>query len=194
MTCIIGIADGKNVWMGGDSCSISGLDYHLTKLSKVFICENFLIGYTTSFRMGQILQYHVDWKALTEQYDKYHDNILSFMIVHVVEELREKFKTKGFTRINDNTETSGQFLIGFQGELFRFDNDFQVNTYHPLVENFVCITLGCGADYALGALFALKHKKKNVRKNIQLAMATAEACSAGVKLPATILKIKREIK
>ena len=52
MTCIVGLIDGRRVWMGGDSAGVSGLDITVRADAKVFRNGDFLIGFTSSFRMG----------------------------------------------------------------------------------------------------------------------------------------------
>ena len=59
MTCIIGYNDKENdkLFMIGDSLGVGGLDVVLRDDPKVFHNGDFLIGYTTSFRMGQLLRF-----------------------------------------------------------------------------------------------------------------------------------------
>ena len=58
MTCIVGCIHNGKVFLAGDQLGSNGYykENH-EKLTKVFKVGEFLIGYTTSFRMGQILQY-----------------------------------------------------------------------------------------------------------------------------------------
>lgn len=57
MTCIIGYNDKENekIYMIGDSAGVSNLDVTVRSDKKVFFNGDFLFGFTTSFRMGQIL-------------------------------------------------------------------------------------------------------------------------------------------
>ena len=61
MTCIIAFIDQKGVGhMAADSAG-TNTEYHtqsLRKQSKIFRNGEFIFGFTTSFRMGQILQYN----------------------------------------------------------------------------------------------------------------------------------------
>ena len=57
MTAIVAIRQDNTVYMGGDSAGVAGLKITIRKDPKVFINGNFLMGFTTSFRMGQLLQY-----------------------------------------------------------------------------------------------------------------------------------------
>lgn len=57
MTCIVGLVDGDRVILGGDSAGIAGWHLQLRADEKVFRNGPYAIGFTTSFRMGQILRY-----------------------------------------------------------------------------------------------------------------------------------------
>ena len=59
MTCIVGYVEKGVVYLGGDSCCGNASYYtqNITVEPKVFKIGEFVIGYTTSFRMGQILKY-----------------------------------------------------------------------------------------------------------------------------------------
>ena len=60
MTCIVGLEHDGKVYMGGDSAAVGGMDVYPSRIPKVFQAGRYLIGYTTSFRMGQLLQYGLD--------------------------------------------------------------------------------------------------------------------------------------
>jgi hypothetical protein len=58
MTCIVSLVDGDTVYMGGDSAAVEDGHYLTrTRNPKVFINGAYLIGYTSSFRMGQLLEF-----------------------------------------------------------------------------------------------------------------------------------------
>lgn len=52
MTCIIGFIKNKKVYIGGDSAGVGGSHVTIRRDSKVFKNGNFIMGYTSSFRMG----------------------------------------------------------------------------------------------------------------------------------------------
>jgi len=141
MTCIVGLVENGKVYVGGDSLSGSAYVGRVTTLHKVFRKGGFVIGYTSSFRMGQLLEHVVEFPE-SDVYD------MHYMVSVFIEECRKVFKDHGYTTINDNQETGGSFLVAVSGQLFRVDNDFQVNQYHDGM-----FALGCGEDYALGALY-----------------------------------------
>jgi len=198
MTCVVGIADKGKVWMGADSAAISGYDDICTSVKKVFKKNGFIIGYTTSFRMGQILENHIDYEMLEEK-SKEYNNDLNFLIVEFIQYAREALKIHGYTNIDSNTETGGQFMLGWNGKLYLIHNDFQVL---PLGndEHITMHAIGCGADYALGALNAAYNfvllSDNRLRKTygdpeilIGMALSVSSSYSCGVHEPFYTLSI-----
>jgi len=153
VTCIIGVAEEHAVWMGADSASSAGWTGRISCLPKVFRVGKFLIGYTTSFRMGQILQHHLSVRA-----QKVDESDAEYMVCGFAEAVRSCLKEHGFAKIENNVETGGQFLVGYKGRLYVVDTDFQVNIH---ADNFDAV--GCGAQYALGAMQALSDKSPEER-------------------------------
>jgi len=162
MTCVVGLeVDGK-VYIGGDSASASGWDIKATRLRKVFKLNGFLIGYTTSFRMGQLLEHQLD---IDLQKDTQKD--LEYMITTFIEAVRNCLKDGGFAKVENEQETGGQFLVGYRGIVYCIEQDFQVNTS---IDGFDAV--GCGAHYALGSLWAtqdLSNPEERVLKALEVA-------------------------
>ena len=98
MTCVVGIADKGKVWMGADSGAISGYDSICSSIKKVFKKSGFIIGYTTSFRMGQILENHIDYEFLVEKAKEYN-NQLDFLVIEFIQAAREALKIHGYINI-----------------------------------------------------------------------------------------------
>lgn len=71
MTCIVGLVDQGNVWIGGDSAGVGGYDLMLRADQKVFRNGDFLMGFTSSFRMGQLLRYKLSPPKLHSDDDIY---------------------------------------------------------------------------------------------------------------------------
>ena len=142
MTCIIGLVYGDNVYIGGDSAAVAGFEVRRTKQPKVFRLGEMAIGYTTSFRMGQLLQYNVCMEQPADGQD-----LMEYMVHDFVELVRNCFKEHGFTKVENNQESSGTFLVGFRGRLFSIEDEFQVCENNDGIE-----AIGCGRQYALGAI------------------------------------------
>lgn len=170
MTCIIGLVEDGRIYMGGDSMAAASWDARITKLRKVFHLKNFLIGYTTSFRMGQLLQYCLEVTPQNGEDD------MAYMVNVFAEAVRQLFKDNGFSKIDSNQEEGGVFLVGYKKHLYRIDNDFQVNEFQDGFD-----ACGSGEGYALGAMKALG--KTSPKEQIVQALEIAGHFSNGVEAP-----------
>lgn len=182
MTCIVGLVDGKNVYMGADSSGISGYDLMLRKDKKIFKKSNdhgdlFLIAFSNSFRMGQILKYcfepppHLDFIDIHE-----------YMVKDFVSSVRESFTNHGVYSRKDEVE-DGWILVGIEGRLFTIEPDCQVaETTLPYY------SIGCGDSYAKGAMFS-NHHLGDPKKRIIHALECSERFSAGVRGPFVVESI-----
>jgi hypothetical protein len=171
MTCIVGIANGTTVFLGGDSASVGGLDISRTLHPKVFKNGPYVMGYTSSFRMGQLLEFSV-----LPAPPKQEQNLYRFMVTKFVPAIRKLFKDGGYLKVEDEQEEGGTFLVGLKGELFIVDDDFQVQ---QKPEHFYAC--GCGEPIALGAMYVTDDLPP--RERLRLALEAAEQYSAGVRAP-----------
>ena len=84
--------------------------------------------------------------------------------------------------VNSSREEGGTFLVGYKGELFSIQSDFQVakniNAYDAI---------GCGADIAKGSLFTTRADGTALDVKVEVALNATEAHSAGVSAPFVIL-------
>lgn len=172
MTCIVGLVEGDTVWMGGDSAGVAG-DYRLTVRAdqKVFRKGPMLFGFTTSFRMGQILRYSL---AIPE-----HDSEISieqFMATAFVDAVRSCLRESGWASKTNERENGGTFLVAFKGRLFTVFDDYQVAIAADGYD-----AIGCGDLIARGALFA--SDGRSGRDRVEIALMAAERMSAGVRGP-----------
>ncbi len=174
MTCIAGIVEGSKVYIGGDSAGVSGYVVYHRSDPKVFRCGSFLIGFTTSFRMGQLLRYTFHAPELPEGMDPF-----DYMVKLFVENLRECFKIGGYAKKESDQESGGQFLVGYTGRLFSIESDYQVA---ELADGYAAV--GSGAEVALGALYATQGA--DARKRITVALEAAAHFTAYVRGPFVI--------
>jgi ATP-dependent protease HslVU (ClpYQ) peptidase subunit len=172
MTCIVGISNGTTVFLGGDSASVGGLSLSRTLHPKVFQNGPYIMGYTTSFRMGQLLEFG----ELPEPNKHDRKNLYRFMVTKFVPAIRKIFKDGGFSKVSNSVEEGGTFLVGLKGEFFIVDSDYQVQ---QKPENFYAC--GCGEDIALGAMYATKGQSPKDR--LRIALEAAEQYSGGVSGP-----------
>lgn len=178
MTCVVGLEHEGSVYMGSDSMASDGWSQSISRLPKVFYRTDYLIGYSSSFRMGQVLQYTPLPQWLMD--GRECDSEEQFLVTKVVESIRIAFKEAGFTTIENSQESGGHFLIGFRSRLYHIANDFQVNSF---AEGYAAI--GSGEQYAIGALHATSNRMDPERRVLK-ALKAAEAHSTGVIGPFSV--------
>lgn len=171
MTCIVGFVEGNTVWMGGDSAGVGGLDLTVRADAKVFRNGPMLFGFTSSFRMGQLLRYALEIPDHDPRMD-----VDKYMVTTFVDAVRECLKSHGWAEKEKEQERGGHFLVGYKGRLFQVESDYQVGIALDGYD-----ATGCGEQIARGALFATSHLSG--RERIEMALRAAERCSAGVRAP-----------
>lgn len=171
MTCIVGIAHEGKVYLGGDSAGVGGWESTERADKKVFVNGDFVMGFTTSFRMGQILQY-----AFSPVKRHPDQDVMAYMVTTFVDGVRNALKVGGYASASNNTESGGTFLVGYAGRLFRIDDDYQVGESRCGYD-----AVGCGESHAKGALFAVPGAP--VAERLELALKAAAQHSAGVRAP-----------
>lgn len=171
MTCIVGLVDENKVYIGGDSAGVAGYGLTVRADEKVFINGDFVMGFTSSFRMGQLLRYSLNPP-------KYHPDIdlIEYMVTSFIEAVRKCLKEGGVAEKKDDKERAGTFLVGFNGKLFKIDSDYQVGV--PALTFDAC---GCGEDIALGSMYS--NSSLPPIERITQALEAAEQFSAGVRHP-----------
>lgn len=175
MTCIAGLVHEGKVCIGGDSAGIEG--YHLVPRadSKVFRNGPYLIGFTSSFRMGQILRY----EAVLPPPPSEGAELMRHMVVDFIGAVRKVFDAGGYAKRDNQREEAGAFLVGVNGRLFEVNSDYQVG---ESLADFAAV--GCGATYAMGAMNVTRGLPK---RRVLRALKTAERFSAGVRGPFVVM-------
>ena len=177
MTCVAAVTDGTHVYMGGDSAGVSGLQLQVRGDPKVFKKDDrFIIGFTSSFRMGNILRYQFTPPELKPEHD-----IDEYMIDGFAQSALKCFREQGFATVRNEQVTGGQFLVGVRGRIFIIDNDFQVGWVRT---DYAAV--GCGADVACGSLHATGALQVAPMQRVKMALEAAEQHSAGVRAPWTL--------
>jgi 20S proteasome alpha/beta subunit len=177
MTCIAAVADGTHVYMGGDSAGIAGLTLQVRGDPKVFKRDDrFIIGFTSSFRMGNILRYQFTPPELKAEHD-----IDEYMVDGFAQAAQKCFREHGFATVRNEQVTGGQFLVGVRGRIFIIDSDFQVGWVRS---DYAAV--GCGADAACGSLHATAALQVEASQRVKMALEAAEQHSAGVRGPWTL--------
>ena len=172
MTCIVGIVDAGRVLIAGDSAGSDGWHVDSRADSKVFTVGPYAMGFTTSFRMGQLLRYRLDVPGPdTWDVDRY-------MATTFVDAVRDCLKAGGFATTKDGAEVGGMFLVGVAGRLYTIASDYQIGTSHA---GFAAV--GSGYLAALGALHATPDRTAEDR--LRLALEAAADLTAAVRPPFT---------
>lgn len=179
MTAIAGIVENGKVWIGGDSAGVGGLSLQVRSDPKVFKNQDFAFGYTSSFRMGQLLQY-----SFTPPKPLEGESGMEYMVRRFVPAVKDVFKEGGYQSNKDGQDEGGTFLVGHRGQLYEIESDYQV----ARVRQPYC-AVGCGQDMALGSLHSTEHFDLPPRERITMALDAAEAFSAGVRGPHFIVSV-----
>jgi hypothetical protein len=177
VTVIAGVVDSGAVLIGGDSAGIGGYQLTVRRDSKVFINGPYVMGFTSSFRMGQLLR----WSLKPPPPNG--DELEQFMVTEWIDAVRGCLQEGGYAANYSGQESGGTFLVGVRGRLFEVDSDYQVG--EPL-DGYAAV--GCGADIALGALHATRALGLSADERVMGALQAAERHSAGVRGPFTLLR------
>ena len=177
MTAIAAIVENGVVYIGGDSAGVNGLSLQSRLDPKVFINGECIFGYTSSFRMGQILQY-----SFTSPIPLEAENGMDYMVKRFIPAVKIAMRECGFQTTKNGQDFGGTFIVGYRGELYSIEDDYQVarlkQAYHAC---------GCGSDLILGSLYTTDEYEMSPSERIATALRAAEAFSAGVRGPFTVL-------
>lgn len=178
MTCIVGIVSNGTVTIAGDSAASDKKSVTIRADSKVFINDGFLIGFTSSFRMGQLLRY----KFIPPNRPKDPALLERYMVSDFIDAVRTCLKDGGYaSKVNDE-EIGGIFLVGVDGRLFKIESDYQVSEMADRYD-----ACGSGQSVALGSLFSTVGQPVDAR--IKTALDAASKFSIGVSAPYLSLSI-----
>jgi len=186
MTCIIGVVHEDKVYIGGDSAGVGGYSLILRADEKVFQNGPVLMGFTSSFRMGQLLRYSLSVPVHPFGPDGQPMDTYEYMVTIFIDAVRKCLKDGGFAEKENEKEWGGTFLVGYKGRLFMIQDNYQVA---ESIDNFQSV--GCGEEIARGALCVTQGLPPEQR--IRLALEAAERYSAGVRGPFLIKELQSQI-
>lgn len=173
MTAIAAIVQDGRVLIGGDSAGVDGHELVVRADAKVFTTGPYVFGFTSSFRMGQLIRYAFEPPEPGPDLSR-------FMVTGFVDALRECLKDGGWATKENEQESGGTFLVGVHGRLFGVEDDYQVA--EP-ADEFAAV--GCGAHLALGALYATRDLGLTPQDRLERALQAAERFSSCVRGPFT---------
>lgn len=179
MTLIVGLIDqdGKT-WLACDSIASDGFTFHTTKQPKVFKKGKLLMGYTSSFRLGQLLEYGLNLPARTEGQD-----IQSYLFGTFVDALRDCLRSGGYARNDRGEESAGNFLVVTEGRIFEVQSNYSV-----LERQDQYAAVGSGEYHALGVLHAAKSLNLPPLQTLRLVFEATTANVVTVRGPFWVLR------
>ena len=181
MTCIVGYKEKGCTWIGCDSFGSTDFFGTFYKNKKVFKINGteFIIGYTSSFRMGQLLQYA---DGLFDEISLLKNEIDErYLVTSFIPKVKELFMDNNF----GTEELGGCFLIGLKDKLYIVQDDFSILEGSDLYNS-----VGSGAFHALGSLYTTKDMGLDVKEKIRLALESAEYHQINVRRPFYIMNTK----
>jgi len=196
MTCIVAVTDGQTVVMGADSAGTAGYELRLRADPKVFRAGSYAIGFTTSFRMGQILRFCSELPEPPSESGP--EELERFMVTEFIDAVRRDFSERGFRKTlraslsdgagstEEGQEWGGLFLVGVAGQIFEIRHDYQVA--RPTTPYSA---IGRGALIALGALHAMKNSSElKLGERVENALKAAESYCTTVRGPFHFVELR----
>lgn len=108
MSCVVGIADGKRVYMGADSAITAGSEKSQVEVDKIIRRGKMLIGWVGGVWAGQRIKF--EFKRLPNRKKMPADEYIH----HVVKRIKKLLNGDALAEI--------QLLIGFEGWLYTTDS------------------------------------------------------------------------
>lgn len=146
MTCVVGIAvPGRGTVIAFDSLGGGDGRARIRRDRKGAKLQPWLaLGYTTSYRFGQILTHHLDLgsSAPADPYD--------WAVTAFVPAARAALRDHGGLKRENEVDAGGDVLLGVRDRILVVHSDFQVA---ELAAGFNAV--GSGTDEALAAMWSL---------------------------------------
>lgn len=179
MTAICGFCTNKKVYIGGDSAGSYDGDVHIREDQKVFINDEYLFGFTGSFRMGQVLRYCFVAPERSEGISDF-----KFLVSEFIPAIQQTLSESGVELQENGIKSGGTFLLGYRGSLYIIYDDYQVA---KSIDNYAAC--GYGEAYAIGAMYAINDYDILPKQRIKIALEAATKYTGCVRPPYTILSI-----
>ena len=161
--------------MGADSAGVAGYALQGRVDPKLYRVGPMLLGFTSSFRMGQLLGHRLKVPDHDPRWA-----IEKYMAIDFVDAVRQCLKDGGFAKKLNEVEEGGTFLVAYMGRIFAVEGDYQVGEQHQPYA-----AVGCGFDLALGSLHTTAQIEGTwgPQDRLRMALEAAETFSAGVRRP-----------
>ena len=189
MTCIIGLEHQGAVYIGGDSIGINGWSKDIIAGRKVIRKGDMLFGCAGNPRQMQLIQYYLSPRPQVDESDE------AYLVTEVIEPLRLLFKDKGFTETENGREQGPCFLLGYRGNLYSVENNFQLCRSARGM-----YAMGVGDDFAIASLMTIfsayedgDRSEADPETCILRALDIAGQLSTGVTPPYYVETLPREV-
>lgn len=184
MTCIVGLETEDGAVLGGDSAAAGSNHIHQAENEKVFrVPGGAGVGYTTSFRMGQILKRDFEYSPPR------NENLIDNFIEEAIPEVREFFDEAGYLKEDSKRESGGIFLVAAKGKLLKVQKGFGVIRSSRGYD-----AIGSGFKQALGSLHTTENFDVNPKQRVEMALEAAAHSGKSVSPPFTIKSFGYELR
>ena len=179
MTCVVAVLDktGK-IFMGADSSAVDDVTHTAHVDSKVFKKDEFGIGYSHSFRMGQLIQFWFRPPTLDEN----ETDIMKYMVMNFIPELKTVLADNDYPNTDDE-KTDWSLIVCVRGNIFTIEYDWHIGH-----DNLNYAAIGAGSTYALGAMSSV-YNTQSALETAQSALQAAEKFSPYVLGPFNFIEV-----
>ncbi len=137
----------------------------------------YVMGFTTSYRMGQLLRYSLQvGEPDTWDVDR-------FMSTTFIDAVRQCLNDGGYAKAEDGREEGGDFLVGIHGRLYVIGSDYQVG---HTIAGYAAV--GSGYLVALGSLHSTAQHPIDAHRRTVMALEAAVELTEGVRPPFTVVQ------
>jgi ATP-dependent protease HslVU (ClpYQ) peptidase subunit len=182
LTCIAALVDGKTVWMAADSMCTAGYDKFPMKGGKLISYGEVVLGWSGHARVGNILK-----RKFTAPEPGGYDDVAGYIEGKFIDALRQCLKENGHAQDWHGRESnSGELLVACQGKIFCVGGDYYCS---EIATPYYAV--GCGANYAIGALaqFHRSGRKPRPKDWLTAAIEISAEWSSGVGGDIDIVKL-----
>jgi hypothetical protein len=166
MTLIVGVDltldKKKYLYMAGDKCGSNGFTKDLYIKPKIFKRNNLAFGYTSSYRMGQILEYAKISKDLPDW------TVESNVYTSFVDWAKVAMKEGGYLKETNGVSQGGNFIFYNGKSLYEVQDDFSL-----LIPEDGLLAVGAGEYHAKAIMrsFMSLVKQEKIAFDINLLMS-----------------------
>lgn len=179
MSCVVGIVEDGDVYMGCDSVYVDGWTTDHTTSNKLFRRGEFLIGSTGSIRVRQLVTHVFNPPPIPDGMA-----LEAYMVTLFVDALRECLKAGGRVHVDEGAEKGGNYLVAVRGRLFVIEGHYAV--VEPTSRYWA---IGCARDIVIGSLYTSAQMECPPEQRIRLALEAPAAHNMGVQGPFVYLSL-----